>query len=89
VTHITPPIRKAFTCFLRNGRWGTCSGCPKSGDGSVYPEFCDYTSRNDHQLDLKSLMEMAESEDYSHAERLFKHGDGPDPGPRFKKETTA
>lgn len=39
--------------IARNGRWGTCSGCPREG-GKVYPERCKYTDRYDHQLQDES-----------------------------------
>jgi len=37
------------TLMLRNGRWGTCSGCPQSGK-DVYPERCGLTDRYDHNI---------------------------------------
>jgi hypothetical protein len=45
----------AFKQFIRNGRWGTCAGCPRDEDGNVYPEFCGYTERYDHQLNIDGL----------------------------------
>jgi hypothetical protein len=39
--------------ILRNGRWGTCSACPRR-DGHVYPEECVETKRYDHLLTAKS-----------------------------------
>lgn len=44
-----------FRAFSRNGRWGTCGGCPRSGP-DVYPEFCTDTKRGDHQLTLDGLV---------------------------------
>lgn len=35
--------------ILRNGRWGTCSGCPREKT-DVYPERCDETKRYDHNI---------------------------------------
>ena len=48
-------IRDALVQFSRNGRWGTCGDCPRDVDGAVYPEFCHYTYRYDHHLDIDSL----------------------------------
>ncbi|HCQ31303.1 TPA: hypothetical protein DIU27_02895 [Candidatus Collierbacteria bacterium] len=50
-------VRDAFLQFSRNGRWGTCGGCPKDSNGHTYPEACADTIRGDHQLDLQALME--------------------------------
>ncbi len=36
--------------IARNGRWGTCAACPRTSAGEVYPEFCTYSDRYDHQL---------------------------------------
>lgn len=44
--------------FDRNGRWGTCSSCPRNGRGDVFPEYCDYTDRYDHQLTIEGLAEQ-------------------------------
>lgn len=46
-----------FSCFARNGRWGTCGDCPE-GHGQFYPEFCVNTDRYDHKLTLKTLVEQ-------------------------------
>lgn len=46
--------------FSRNGRWGTCAGCPRDSWGHVYPEFCKDTDRYDHQLTAKDLAEAYE-----------------------------
>lgn len=35
--------------MLRNGRWGTCVGCPRDGN-SVHPEICSETRRYDHNI---------------------------------------
>lgn len=36
--------------LARNGRWGTCSGCPEDHNGVIYPERCQFTDRYDHNL---------------------------------------
>lgn len=36
--------------LLRNGRWGTCSGCPRDPDGTIHPEQCQFTRRYDHNI---------------------------------------
>jgi hypothetical protein len=43
----------ARALILRNGRWGTCSGCPHEQDGK-HPEECDFTQRYDHNIDATS-----------------------------------
>jgi hypothetical protein len=48
-------IRDAFRQFARNGRWGTCAGCPRDTEGRAYPEFCADINRHDHQLDVDKL----------------------------------
>lgn len=48
-------IADQFRCFARNGRWGTCASCPRDSDHNVYPEFCVYTERYDHQYDVDAL----------------------------------
>lgn len=48
-----------FEMFDRVGRWGTCGCCPRSG-GRAYPEFCEYTTRYDHRLDLAGLVDYYE-----------------------------
>ena len=35
--------------ILRNGRWGTCAGCPRDAQG-IHPENCPYTERYDHNI---------------------------------------
>lgn len=47
-----------FRCFARNRRWGTCVDCPQDVRRDVYPEFCKYTDRYDHHLDVDSLAEQ-------------------------------
>jgi hypothetical protein len=37
--------------FMLNGRWGSCSGCPRDPDGFPRPERCANTDRYDHQID--------------------------------------
>lgn len=51
----------AFRQFSRNGRWGTCGGCPRDARGDAYPEFCEHTERYDHQLTATQLAENFES----------------------------
>lgn len=46
-----------FRQMSRNGRWGTCAGCPCDAQGHAYPEFCVFTQRYDHQLDAYALAE--------------------------------
>lgn len=48
----------AMQQYIRNKRWGTCVDCPRTSDGSVYPEFCPNTERYDHLLDTRALSEM-------------------------------
>lgn len=48
-------LREALRIFARCGRWGTCVGCPRDGEDHVYPEFCAYTKRYDHQLTIDEL----------------------------------
>jgi len=45
----------SFRQFSRNGRWGTCVGCPRDSHGNAYPEFCSLTSRYDHQMTASEL----------------------------------
>lgn len=52
---IHPQMKKHFVMFSRNGRWGTCGGCPTDSNGNIYPEFCRDTARYDHQLPVESL----------------------------------
>ncbi len=47
-----------FKMFSRNGRWGTCSGCPRTIAGGIFPEFCADTARYDHQLTVDDLAEQ-------------------------------
>lgn len=49
-----------FRQFARNGRWGTCGGCPRDTTGQAYPEFCEYTDRYDHNLSAAGLAEVFE-----------------------------
>lgn len=51
-------IMDAFRQFSRNGRWGTCSDCPRDTHGRAYPEACRETSRDDHALDVDALAEQ-------------------------------
>lgn len=50
-------LRDAYRQFARNFRWGDCADCPRDSNGHVYPEFCPYTLRYDHQLTADSLAE--------------------------------
>ena len=52
---IHPGVKDQFIQFSRNGRWGTCGACPRDSNGHVYPEFCKYTERCDHQLTVDDL----------------------------------
>lgn len=52
---IHPDMKDAFRQFSRNGRWGTCGGCPRDSNGNTYPEFCGLTNRHDHNLDVDAL----------------------------------
>lgn len=53
----TKPIKPDnFIQFARNGRWGTCAGCPRDTLGNVFPEFCEFTKRYDHQLGVDELI---------------------------------
>jgi hypothetical protein len=46
-----------FRQFSRNGRWGTCAGCPRDENNHAYPEFCQSTDRYDHHLTIEQLSE--------------------------------
>jgi hypothetical protein len=46
---------KHFEMFSRNERWGTCVDCPRTTDGKIFPEFCQFTDRLDHQLNIDEL----------------------------------
>jgi hypothetical protein len=59
----------AFRQFARNGRWGTCGACPRDGRGDAYPEYCQFTNRYDHQIDVKSLGEQFENDLREHKKR--------------------
>lgn len=48
-------LKDDFRQFTRNGRWGTCADCPRDSNEHAYPEFCSFTSRDDHQLDIDLL----------------------------------
>jgi hypothetical protein len=50
-----PELADGFIQFSRIGRWGTCVACPRDTDGHVYPEFCRYTDRYDHNLTVDEL----------------------------------
>lgn len=63
-----------WRCFTRNGRWGTCAGCPRAFDGEAFPEFCEFTERYDHQLTLTALTESHERELVKAREMLARNG---------------
>lgn len=46
-----------YRMFARNGRWGTCVGCPRDSEHMAYPEFCQFTTRYDHWLNAARLAE--------------------------------
>jgi hypothetical protein len=48
-------LSDAFRQCSRNGRWGTCGGCPRDRENHAYPEFCGDTKRYDHQLTVAEL----------------------------------
>lgn len=50
-------IGDCFRQFSRNGRWGTCGGCPRDVQGNAYPEHCADTDRYDHHLTATGLAE--------------------------------
>lgn len=52
---IHPEMKDPFRQFSRNGRWGDCAACPRDTNRHAYPEFCQFTDRGDHQLDVRSL----------------------------------
>jgi hypothetical protein len=47
-----------FTCFARNGVWGTCGDCPCVWGRVPYPEFCVNRDRSDHLLGVRELVEQ-------------------------------
>ena len=47
---IPPDHHHRAELIARNGRWGTCGGCPRDAKGNVFPERCDYTTRSDHNI---------------------------------------
>lgn len=55
---ISKELSERFLQFSRNGRWGTCAGCPRDGHGHILPELCSYTERYDHNLNVDSLAEQ-------------------------------
>lgn len=54
--YVMRDMKWMFTQFMRNGVWGTCGDCPKSGNGETMPEFCKHGNRNDHKLLLNDLV---------------------------------
>lgn len=53
--------RTGIQALGRNGRWGTCTDCPRSGDGLVLPELCKNTKRSDHQFTMKDFHDYWQS----------------------------
>lgn len=51
----------SFRQFSRNGRWGSCVGCPRDSEGHAYPEFCADTDRYDHKITASELARVFES----------------------------
>jgi hypothetical protein len=47
---LPPDHHSRAELIARNGRWGTCSGCPRDAKGTVFPERCGFTDRYDHNL---------------------------------------
>lgn len=47
---LDPDHHHRAALMQRNGRWGTCSGCPRDGTGMPYPERCEHAARHDHHL---------------------------------------
>lgn len=60
VAYALREVGDGFRQFSRNGRWGTCGGCPRDSAGRAYPEFCQFTARGDHHLDARTLAEQFE-----------------------------
>lgn len=55
MSKVPDTLKDSFLQFSRNGRWGTCAACPRDSNGHAYPEFCYFTERYDHQLDVDEL----------------------------------
>lgn len=53
---MTERVQDYFRQFMRNDKWGTCGDCPKDSSHHVYPEFCKYYYRYDHQLNINQLI---------------------------------
>lgn len=53
-------VKSGLIQFARNGRWGTCSGCPRDENGLILPELCEYTQRYDHNLTKSDLYGLYE-----------------------------
>ncbi len=49
-TALPPDHHSRAELIARNGRWGTCSGCPRNKLGKVFPERCQFTDRYDHNI---------------------------------------
>jgi len=49
-TALPPDHHSRAELIARNGRWGTCSGCPRDAKGNVFPERCEFTNRYDHNI---------------------------------------
>ena len=52
----SPPMKERFMLFARNGRWGTCSDCPRDEAGMAYPERCNNTMLPPHHLGIDALV---------------------------------
>jgi succinate dehydrogenase/fumarate reductase-like Fe-S protein len=55
-TEMAPEMKDAFEQFARNGRWGTCGGCPRDVNGRAIPELCANTKMYDHNQNLQDLI---------------------------------
>lgn len=63
-------MARALADYARNGRWGTCSGCPLDGNGAQVPELCQFTNRYDHLLPIDALaFQIRWREDATRADR--------------------
>lgn len=51
-------FRDQWWQLIRNGRWGTCSGCPRDNAGFAHPHLCENTERYDHYLTEAALVAM-------------------------------
>lgn len=51
-------LKDSFRQFARNERWGDCASCPRDSEGHSYPEFCQHSGREDHQLGIDGLVQQ-------------------------------